>query len=167
MVGNRVGYGLMSVLCLSALVGSASAQTPSTNAFSGFSIHRSDAEAGLTPVQPRTDDTKVLTDDGHAYWLRNEPLLADGINGVRIEPGRGGGYLVWVHLTLSGRTAMQTASRLNDLQAFAYVLNGHMVGRVVTINGVLDGTELAITVFNETDASELEKRIKRYLSTRH
>jgi hypothetical protein len=42
----------------------------------GVAVYQVDAEAGLHPESPRRDDQKVVSIEGHAYWLRPSPPWA-------------------------------------------------------------------------------------------
>ncbi len=104
----------------------------------GFSIHQVDAEAGLHPEAPSSTDQKVLTDDGHAYWLRSEPVLAGGILEVGLAVDRYG-QKVWLRVNDKDAERFHAFTSAHVGDQFAFVLNGRMIGEPIQIMMPISG----------------------------
>lgn len=129
----------------------------------GFSIHEVDAEAGLQPAQPRPGDQKVLTWDGHAYWLRPVPIVLNDFEGVRLLYGQDGKLQVWLRLTPEGQRAFASFTSTHVGQKLAFVLDGKMIGPDVVIMGPVPGPEIAIPVRDEIVVRSLADKLARVI----
>lgn len=110
----------------------------------GFAVYESVAEAGLHPTRPKPGDQKIMTYDGHAYWLRPTPVFVGGITGV--EPRESGCDRTTFHLPLTpaARAAFLAFTSNPQAPSFAIVANGRIVGPVVRAMGAIDTEELRI-----------------------
>ena len=130
----------------------------------GFSIHQSDAEAGLVPARPRADDLWVKTIDGHAYWLFAAPLLKNEVDGVKVVRFWDGRWGVQIHLTQKG--ALQAAAFTERLvgKKIAFVIDGQMIGPEVTIEMQIPGQVWEIPAEDELGATFLAYRFNMVIS---
>lgn len=110
----------------------------------GFAVYEAVAEAGVHPRRPHPGDQKVMTRDGHAYWLRPEPVFVGGITGV--EPRESGCDRTTFHLplTAAAQAAFLAFTSRSDTPSFAVVADGRIVGPVIRAMGPIDTEELRI-----------------------
>jgi hypothetical protein len=130
----------------------------------GFSVHESVAEAGLHPDQPAPDTEKVLTNEGHAYWLRSAPLMRGGISDVAVVHDGGQVYLVLKFTPRGGETFSHLA-KAHQEQFIAFVLDGKMLGEPMEVLTASDKPtpDFSMLVRSDLEAEVLAFQFKRAL----
>jgi preprotein translocase subunit SecD len=125
-----LGLAAGVIIAVGACTGAAAS---SISEAKGFSIHEVSAEAGLHPRRPNRGDEKVLTNDGHAYWLRPSPVLRGGIVGV--DMGQDNRTVVLLRLAPDAAKGFSHFAANHAGRSIAFVLDGRMIGAEVHIAG--------------------------------
>lgn len=143
----------LHVVALLAILLLSPARTDAQDA-RGFSIHPSDGRAAVGQQPLRDDDQRTAAREGPELWLRASPIVVGGIQSVRVASGYQGRPVIWVTLTKAARekVAAYTASHVG--QRLAYVLDGEIVGREVTISTPLLGHDIAISTDQDREAAQ-------------
>lgn len=143
----------LQVVALSAILLLSPARTHAQDA-RDFSIHPSDGRAALGQQPLRDDDQRTAAREDPELWLRASPIVVGGVQSVRVAPGYQGRPIIWLTLTEAARKKVVAYTASHVGQRLAYVLDGEIVGREVTISTPLLGHDIAISTDQGLEAAQ-------------
>ncbi|MFZ5721929.1 MAG: hypothetical protein ACOY5Y_20950 [Pseudomonadota bacterium] len=155
------------VIFMIAVGAHASAAAPALSDVPGFALYAVSAEAGVHPLQPNPGDEKVLTNDGHAYWLRREPILRGGIAGANAREDAGMTFVV-LQLTRESASIFSNYASNYSGNSVGVVLDGRMIGSEIHIGegfgaGDTPLRALMLPARNRFDAEILAMQFRRVI----
>ena len=157
---------MLAALFALALCRGIPAQAEEISQERGFSIHEADAEAGLHPEQPAPTDEKVMTTDGHAYWLRRDAILAGQLTDVSSAYLLLGQTHIQLTLTPEGARLFSAWTKGNVGHQLAYVLNGRIIAEPVRVmEAITSARKLDMLVRGgQLEAMALEMQLRKAIS---
>jgi preprotein translocase subunit SecD len=120
------------------VVGSGARADENTGNAKGFAVYQVDAEVGVHPDRPSASDQKMLSDEGHAYWVRSTPVLKGGLVEVGMDDS---GRRLWLRVNEDAAKRFGEFTGANIGRQVAMVVDGRIVGGPAQVMAAIRGAQ--------------------------